>query len=79
MVPGGTKEKRLIGVVEHDRVRFQGELVGPRAVILDRTTLVAESDGRVHQQIEISRDGGRNWLMTFDAWYSRADSAGKTP
>jgi hypothetical protein len=36
---------------------------------LDRTTLVPLSGGRVRQTIEISRDAGKTWEVTFDAEY----------
>jgi hypothetical protein len=66
---GGLKEKHLIAQ-SAGSVRFQGELVGPRGVlVLDRTTLTTMSGGRVRQVIEISRDGGTSWRATFDAIY----------
>jgi hypothetical protein len=36
---------------------------------MDRTTLTPLAGGRVHQVIEISRDGGKNWETVFDAEY----------
>ncbi len=36
---------------------------------LDRSTVTPQPDGRVHQLIEISRDGGATWKTTFDAEY----------
>ncbi|HEY4307621.1 MAG TPA: hypothetical protein VGM82_24315 [Gemmatimonadaceae bacterium] len=69
--PGGLKEKFLLHA-DAKSVRFQGEIIGQRgAIILDRTTLSRVADGRVRQQIEISRDGGTSWEMTFDATYIR--------
>ncbi len=65
---GGIKEKHLVWHAP-GRARFQGELVGPRGLILDRTTLTAMNDGRVRQVIEISRDGGTTWQTTFDGIY----------
>jgi hypothetical protein len=73
---GGYKEKRLIARLPGGAVRFQGELVGPRAIILDRTTLTPQA-GRVHQVIEISRDGGTTWLPSFDGFYVPLPSPAK--
>lgn len=77
-VPGGLKEKRLVARLPGGGTRFQGEIQVPDGrVILDRTTLTPEPDGRVRQVIEISRDGGTTWATTFDAWYvRRSDGAG---
>jgi len=70
--PGGLKEKQLVARVPGGGTRFQGEIPIPDGrVILDRTTLTPAPDGRVHQVIEISRDGGSTWTPTFDAWYIR--------
>ncbi|MDB4908813.1 MAG: tetratricopeptide repeat protein [Gemmatimonadetes bacterium] len=68
---GGLKEKSLIARFPDGGTRFQGELLSPRGVILDRTTLTPMPDGRVHQVIEISVDGGRTWIVNFDAIYVR--------
>lgn len=77
MLPGGFKEKRLIARLPGGGVRFQGEIIGPQAVILDRTTLAPMAGGRVRQLIEISRNGGTTWTATFDAIYvPTADSKG---
>jgi hypothetical protein len=38
---------------------------------LDRTTLTPRGSGEVHQLIEVSLDGGREWKTTFDARYIR--------
>lgn len=67
--PGGVKEKHMIAQSEGS-ARFQGEIVGPRGgLILDRTTLSKMPGGNVHQVIEISRDGGATWKVTFDGTY----------
>jgi hypothetical protein len=70
---GGLKEKFLIARFPDGGVRFQGRLPGlpGSSIILDRTTLTPLQDGTVHQLIEISRDGGSTWTMTFDAIYAR--------
>jgi hypothetical protein len=69
LIPGGLKEKHLIGRTTDGGVRFQGEIVGPRGLILDRTTLSPQPGGRVRQLIEISRDAGTTWRTSFDAIY----------
>jgi hypothetical protein len=71
---GGLKEKHAIAV-EPGGIRFQGELVTASGkILLDRTTLKLEPDGRVRQTIETSLDGGDTWRMQFDAFYvKRAD------
>jgi hypothetical protein len=79
-VPGGLKEKRLVARLQGGGTRFQGEIQVPDGrVILDRTTLTPAPDGRVHQVIEISRDGGSTWAATFDAWYVRTGNSAKPP
>lgn len=78
--PGGLKEKQLVARLPAGGTRFQGEITIPDGrVILDRTTLAPASDGRVHQLIEISRDGGTTWMATFDAWYVRKGAAVSKP
>ncbi len=68
--PGGIKEKRQLPI-EGAGARFQGELVVGDRIVLDRTTLTPQADGRVHQVIETSRDGGTSWTVQFDAFYER--------
>jgi hypothetical protein len=73
---GGVKEKHVVGRYEDGSIRFQGEL--PRAngtFVLDRTTLSPLRDGTVRQVIEQSVDGGKTWVVGFDAIYRKA--AGK--
>jgi hypothetical protein len=36
---------------------------------LDRSTVTPQPDGRIHQLIEISRDGGKTWKTSFDGEY----------
>lgn len=70
--PGGLKHKRLVAVYPDGGTRFQGELPSPDGrTILDRTTLTPMKDGRVHQVIEDSKDGGTSWVSGFDANYTR--------
>lgn len=67
--PGGLKLKyQQPGAVEHG-IRFQGAVATPQGDILDRTTLVPQTDGNVRQTIEISNDNGANWQTIFDALY----------
>jgi hypothetical protein len=69
MSPGGFKEKRLVARLPGGGIRFQGEIVGPVAITLDRTTLTPMTGGKVRQLIEVSRNGGTSWITTFDAIY----------
>lgn len=72
--PGGLKEKALIETFDDGGVRFQGEIPLPGGgSYLDRTTLIPRSDGSVRQLIEISRDDGESWQVTFDALYRRQE------
>ncbi len=74
---GGLKYKTLVALYSNGGVRFQGILPAPpgEPPILDRTTLTPLANGTVHQAIEISRDGGNTWAMTFDAIYAHARSS----
>jgi hypothetical protein len=69
---GPMKEKKLIEEYKDGGVRFQGEIPHLNGGShLDRTTLTPLSPDKVHQVIEISRDGGKTWEVTFDAEYRR--------
>jgi hypothetical protein len=69
---GPIKEKQLIEETKLGGVRFQGEILHPDGKShLDRTTLTPLPSGRVHQVIEISRDGGKTWQNVFNADYRR--------
>jgi len=68
--PGGVKEKQAVAI-ETGGIRFQGELVVGGRIVLDRTTLKLQPDGRVRQTIETSTDGGGTWKTQFDAFYVR--------
>jgi len=71
--PGGLKHKRLVAVAPDGGTRFQGEIALPDGrIVLDRTTLTPMPDGRVHQVIENSTDGGATWIAGFDAYYARS-------
>lgn len=71
LVPGGQKEKHLVARFANGGVRFQGEYPGLRGLVFDRTTLEPLADGRVRQVIEVSRDGGQAWVVTFEGFYVR--------
>ena len=70
--PGGVKQKTQVDEASIKGVRFQGELhhpdIGP---YLDRTTLTPDGNGDVRQIIEISKDDGDSWEVSFDAIYRR--------
>jgi len=73
--PGGMKEKTFVAEMSNNGVRFQGKLQHPKiGSYLDRTTLTPLDNGDVSQVIEISRDGGESWEITFDAIYRRVSS-----
>lgn len=70
--PGGLKHKSLIAITPEGGTRFQGNLALPDGrTVLDRTTLTPMKDGRVHQVIEDSKDGGATWIAGFDAIYAK--------
>ena len=69
---GPIEEKKLVEELKDGGVRFQGEIPKPDGMShVDRTTLTPLKDDRVRQVIEISRDGGKTWQVTFDAEYQR--------
>jgi len=69
--PGGLKHKVQIASYADGGTRFQGNLALPDGrIVIDRTTLTPLGDGRVHQLIELSKDGGANWAVGFDAIYA---------
>ena len=66
--PGGIKFKVLRARAPASTT-FQGEIQGNGgAVYYDRTIFTALPRGRVHQEIQVSRDGV-NWRTGFDAIY----------
>ena len=66
--PGGIKVKTLRAHAP-ESTTFQGEIEGKNgAVYYDRTILTALPGGRVHQEIQVSRDGTA-WHTGFDAIY----------
>ena len=66
--PGGIKVK-VLRAHSPTSTTFQGEIEGKSgAVYYDRTILTAMPGGRVHQQIQVSRDGVA-WRTGFDAIY----------
>jgi hypothetical protein len=69
---GGLKEKEMVAVYPNHAVRFQGNLSTPNGVtVIDRTTLTPLDNGTVHQVIEVSRDGGQTWVVSYDAIYTK--------
>jgi len=72
LAPGGVKEKTQLDPLPGGAIRFQGEIRDTTGrAWLDRTTLMPNPDGTVHQVIEMSTDGGTTWRATFDAVYRR--------
>jgi hypothetical protein len=66
--PGGMKVK-VLRAHAPGTTTFQGEIEGKSgAVYYDRTILTARPGGRVHQEIQVSRDGV-TWRTGFDAVY----------
>jgi hypothetical protein len=66
--PGGIKVK-VLRAHSPTSTTFQGEIEGKSgAVYYDRTILTAMPRGRVHQEIQVSRDGVA-WRTGFDAIY----------
>lgn len=67
-LPGGIKFK-VLRAHALQTTTFQGEIEGKSgAVYFDRTILTALPGGRVHQEIQVSRDGV-TWRTGFDAVY----------
>ena len=66
--PGGNKFK-VLRAHAAGTTTFQGEIEGKTgAVYYDRTILTSLPGGRVHQEIQVSRDGV-TWRTGFDAIY----------
>ena len=69
---GFVKEKAWVETLPDGGVRFRGEIPLPDGrTVLDQTTLTPLPDGRVHQVIAQSRDGGATWRTAYDALYTR--------
>ena len=69
---GPTKERLLVETLKDGSVRFQGEVAQlDGGSHLDRSTVTPLSGDRIHQVIEISRDDGKTWQVTFDAEYRK--------
>ncbi len=72
---GGVKEKVCIEVLPRGGMRFRGEIpLRDGRKVLDQTTLTPLSDGTVRQAIEQSMDGGKTWVVSYDAIYRRRPS-----
>ncbi len=68
---GLVKEKALVEEFPDGGVRFRGEIpLRDGTKILDQTTLTPLPEGKVHQVIELSKDGGKTWITAFDAVYT---------
>ena len=62
-------------------IRFQGEIldINSPGSHLDRMTLIPQPNHRIRETIEVSRDQGKTWELTFDAEYRPAKRAVKDP
>ena len=68
---GFIKEKALIASFPDGGVRFRGEVaLRDGSKVLDQTTLTPLPGGTVHQVIETSKDGGKSWVVGYDAIYT---------
>jgi hypothetical protein len=65
-----TSYKEKIAEPVKDGLLFTGTAFSPNGTKTpDRTWLTKQNDGTVRQKIEVSRDGGRTWAVTFNAIY----------
>jgi hypothetical protein len=72
---GFVKEKALVEEFADGGVRFRGEVQAHDGTrVLDQTTLTPLPGGKVHQVIETSRDGGKSWVVGFDAVYTHGQN-----
>lgn len=71
---GFVKTREQIGSLADGSVRFVGKvpLRDGSGDDLDRSTVTPLPDGRVHQLLEHSRDGGATWSVSFDCVYAPA-------
>lgn len=66
---GQAKERESVAG-SADRIVFLGEVRQlDGGTHLDRSLFVPQPGGRIHQIIEISRDAGKSWQLTFDGEY----------
>jgi len=61
----------LDGAFAGGKMVLQGASAGPKGTILNRITWTPLADGRVRQTWDISTDGGKTWVMSFDGYYKR--------
>src|SRR6185369_8880831 len=74
---GRMKERVQVEAPEKGTVRLLGEVVRKDGTkVLDRSTLKPLSADRVHQLLELSRDGGKTWEVSWDVVYVRQKGAG---
>ncbi len=67
--PGAVKQRHVVAQLGKS-VRLQGEIsMSDGRVVFDRSTLTPMDDGRVHQLIETSHDGGASWETSFEVYY----------
>lgn len=71
---GFVKTREQIESLADGSRRFVGKvpLRGGSGDYLDRSTVTPLPDGRVHQLLERSRDGGATWSVSFDCVYAPA-------
>jgi hypothetical protein len=64
----------MAGAFTDGALRFEGAtMYKTGATAKHRTTLTPLADGRVHQHIEESRDGGATWTVGFDGYYTKRE------
>jgi hypothetical protein len=61
----------LDGAFAGGKMVLQGASTGPKGTIVNRITWTPLADGRVRQMWDISTDGGKTWVVSFDGYYKR--------
>jgi len=61
----------LDGGFANGKMVLQGTSAGPKGAVVNRITWTPLADGRVRQTWDISTDGGKTWVMSFDGYYTR--------
>ena len=61
----------LDGAFAGGKMVLQGASSGPKGPFLNRITWTPLADGRVRQMWDISTDGGKTWVVSFDGYYKR--------
>jgi tetratricopeptide (TPR) repeat protein len=71
-VSAGGNVLQMAGTFTDGALRFEGEnMYANGATVKHKTTLKPLADGRVHQHIEESKDGGKTWQVGFDGYYAK--------